>query len=415
MKVMTSPIKSIHGMFKKQKKKKKWHRKCSYFYSKAVLDEKKIIFSCFFGRQYSDSPKALYLQMLNDPYFKDYTFVWSFVDVQAHADILDFQDHRTVLVKNNTDAFLEHLYSAKYWVFNFKTTSTYRKRKDQVFIQCWHGTPLKKLGRDIAVAGNAATNLKDIHRSYLIESKKYDYFISPSGYATDKFISSFGLDVLGKRDIVLELGYPRNDSLVSTNPDEISEIKLKLGIPLDRKVLLYCPTFRDNQYTAGVGHTFELGLNLLRLKETLGDKYVILLRLHYLVANRLDFGQFTNFVYDLSKYDDVNDLYKVSDILITDYSSVFFDYAILRKPIIFYMYDFEEYQSQLRDFYLGLEDLPGEIFYDQVSLIERLDSSNITNIDSQQFDAFIDKYCYLEDGNAADRVITEVFKNETIK
>ena len=405
-------VPSIRKELRKRKKNRTWYKKCRSIFSKSVIDDKKVLFSCFFGRQFSDSPKAIYIQMLNDSRFKDYSFVWAFTNAQEHSEIPELQDSRTTLVQLNTDAFLEQLYSSKYWVLNYKTTPTYLKRDEQVFVQCWHGTPLKRLGRDIHVGGNAATDLKKIHASYLEESSKYDFFISPSRYATDKFTSSFGLDELNKEDIVLEVGYPRNDALAVVNPDDISRIKEELGVPSDKKVLLYCPTFRDNQYTFGVGHTYELGINLLRLKEALSDQYVLLLRLHYLIANKYDFGQFTNFVYDVSHYDDVNDLYKIADILVTDYSSVFFDFAVLRRPILFYMYDLDEYQSQLRDFYLSLDELPGKIVTDETSLINCLKEGPSAHFDERVSDSFVSRFCYLEDGHAAARVINKVFANE---
>lgn len=407
-----SPLANLKNKIQRNRKRRAWRRKCQSYFEKSSVDDRKIIFSCFSGRQYSDSPKAIYEVMLTDPRFETYKFVWAFSRPQDHSDIPALQDARTTIVKTNSPSFLEELYSAKYWVLNYKTTPTYLKHDEQVFVQCWHGTPLKRLGRDIAVEGNAATNLKKIHKSYLDESKKFDYFISPSRYATEKFISSFGLDVLNKEDIVLEVGYPRNDALSHCSLQRVNEIKRSLGIDSDKQVILYCPTFRDNQYRAGVGHTYSLAVNLLRLKEELSDRFVILMRLHYLISNKLDMSQFAGFVFDVSKYDDVNDLYMASDLLITDYSSVFFDYAILRKPVLFYMYDLDLYRSQLRDFYIDLDDLPGEIVCTESDLIDRLKMPDLPSIDAEKYDRFINRFCYLDDGNASRRTIDRIFEHE---
>lgn len=108
-------------------------------------------------------------------------------------------------------------------------------------------------------------------------------------------------------------------------------------------MILYAPTFRDNQHTSGIGYTYNLGINFDELA-VLADNYIILFRTHYFITNLFDFNKYKGFVYDVSNYDDINELYLISDILITDYSSVFFDFANLKKPIIFYMYDLDEYK-----------------------------------------------------------------------
>ena len=378
------------------------------------VNDKQIIFSSFQGRLYSSSPKAIYEYMISNPQFDDYKFIWAFNKPEQKQSL--FTDGRTVLVKYNSKDFFKYLASSKYWIFNFKTPEYFVKKENQIFLQCWHGTPLKRIGMDIEVDGNAATDKKKIHESYLNDAKKYDYFISPSRYATERFVSSFGLKLLDKENIIIEQGYPRNDKLKNFDADDIIEIKRKLNISSDKKVILYCPTFRDDQYKPGVGHTYQLGINLLRLKEKLGDGYFLLLRLHYLVSNKIDISQFKGFALDVSSYDDINDLYLISDVLVTDYSSVFFDFANLNRPMIFYMYDRELYQGTLRDFYLDLKDIPGPIIEDECKLIEAL--RNIDEIAckyQEKIKQFSSVYNYLDDGHATERTIKELMNNENNK
>lgn len=375
------------------------------------VNDKQIIFSSFQGRLYSCSPKAIYEYMINDSQFDDYKFIWAFNKPEQKQNL--FVDGRTVLVKYNSKDFFKYLASSKYWIFNFKTPDYFIKKENQIFVQCWHGTPLKRIGMDIEVDGNAATDKKEIHQSYLDDAKKYDYFISPSRYATERFISSFGLKALNKENIIIEQGYPRNDKLSNFKADDIVEIKRKLNIALDKKVILYCPTFRDDQYKPGIGHTYQLGVNLLRLKEKLGNGYFLLLRLHYLVSNKIDISQFKGFALDVSSYDDINDLYLISDVLVTDYSSVFFDYANLNRPMIFYMYDRELYQGTLRDFYLNLKDLPGPIIEDERKLIGALrNTDEIMCKYQEKIRQFSSVYNYLDDGLATKRTVKELMNNE---
>ena len=140
----------------------------------------------------------------------------------------------------------------------------------------------------------------------------------------------------------------------------------------------------------------------------LQDEYIILFRAHYLVANKFDFAKYAGFIYDVSHIDDINDLYIISDLLITDYSSVFFDYANLKRPMIFYMYDLDLYQEILRGFYLDLEELPGPIVRSENELIAAI--KNSTNVDEEVITRFNKKFNYLEDGQAAKRVVEEVFQ-----
>mgnify|MGYP000910123033 CR=1 FL=1 len=114
---------------------------------------------------------------------------------------------------------------------------------------------------------------------------------------------------------------------------------MSLHKTLRKKVILYAPTWRENQHLPGEGYQFQLPVDFKRWREVLGDEYVILFRAHYFISNSFDFVAFSGFVYDVSQMDDINPLYLAADVLITDYSSVFFDYANLRRPILFFMYD----------------------------------------------------------------------------
>ena len=134
---------------------------------------------------------------------------------------------------------------------------------------------------------------------------------------------------------MLEIGYPRNDLLYAPNKDEIAlELKKKLHIPLDKKTILYAPTWRDNSYVTK-GYTFKLEVDFGKWQEALGDEYVVVFKPHYLIVNDFDIDQYQGFVYFIEANEDISNLYIISDALVTDYSSVFFDYAILKRPIYF--------------------------------------------------------------------------------
>ena len=186
----------------------------------------------------------------------------------------------------------------------------------------------------------------------------------------------------------------------------VQKIKKKLGIENDnRKIILYAPTYRSNQHDAEIGYTYKEEIDFEQLKEKIGKDYIILFRAHYFVANNFDFEKYKGFVFDVSKADDINELYIISDLLITDYSSVFFDYANLKRPIIFYMYDLEHYRDKSNGFYIDLDELPGKIVTTQSKLEEEIQKIDQNNIYNEKYKEFNNKYNYLDDGHATERVV----------
>ena len=365
-----------------------------------------IIFESYMGRQYSCSPKAIYEQMLKNPKFDDFIYVWALRDPSEYYDLS--LNKNTKIIKFGSKEYYKTYSKAKYWVSNSRINEAILKRKDQVYIQCWHGTPLKRLGYDIKYEnGNSMNSSKDIKKKYSQDSKRYTYMISPSKFCTDRFVSAFNLK---DKSIIKELGYPRNDELFKYKQKDVIKIKKRLNIASNKKVILYAPTWRDNQHKSGVGYTYKLGIDFDKLK-SLSDEYVILFRTHYFVANYINLEKYKDFIINVSDYNDINDLYIVSDMLITDYSSVFFDYANLKRPIIYYMYDYDEYKNNLRDFYIKTSELPGPIVKNEDDLV-----SNIKSIDevnkkySEKYRKFNCKYNYLDDCNSSERVIEECIK-----
>lgn len=373
---------------------------------KNKVDDKQIIFASFNGHSFNDSPKAIYNYLKKSKDFKGYRFVWAFENLQKYSYL---KDDSTTLVNIKSKDFLKEAAKAKYWIFNYKIPEYMFPKKEQVFLQCWHGTPLKRLGCDLEHFDNAMNTVSEITKRYEIETSKFTYFLSPSAFASEKFISAWNMKAQGKEDIILEVGYPRNDFLLNFKESDVEKIKKTLDLPKDKKVILYAPTYRDNQYTGKSGYVYDNKVNFDLLKEKLSDEYVILFRAHYFVANSFNFNKYKGFVYNVSDYDDISELYVISDMLITDYSSVFFDYANLKRPIIFYMYDLEEYRDELRGFYFGLEELPGNIVKTEAELIEEIGKTKEFTF-SEKYKNFNDKFNYLDDGNATERAVKVVLE-----
>ena len=388
------------------------YRYLVYAFIKAAnkTDAKAICFKAFNGKSYSCSPKAIYEYMLTQEQFKDFKFIWVFKEPEKHRYLE--KNPNTTLVQDSTRAYLKAMAVSKYWIHNYRVSDHIYPKENQIYVQCWHGTPLKKLGYDITKGDNVLNSIEEIRFKYKVDAAKFKAILSPSRFASEKFISAWNLKAIGKENCVIEQGYPRNDKLFHADEADRQRVRKALGIEgVNKKIIFYAPTWRDNQHDSTIGYTYKTEVDFDKLQEALGEEYIILFRAHYLVANSFDFEKYSGFVYDVSSYDDINDLYIVSDLLITDYSSVFFDYANLRRPMLFYMYDFDAYKNEMRDFYFDIDELPSPIVKDEDGLIEAIRGLDRYMLAyGEKYIAFHNKFNYLDDGHASARVVDAVMR-----
>ncbi len=386
----STALRRIYRKIESNKNQKMFSR----FAKKRPIDQKLIVFEAYHGKKYTCSPKAIYEEMIKDDRFKDFSLVWAFQDIHEYEDVEELK--RAKIVDYNSEAYYEFYAKAKYIVTNSINVKIPSLREGQTYIQTWHGTPLKKLGFDLSTEkGSSLNSLKEIADRYGLESKKINYMVSPSKFTTEKLTSSFRLAEYNSKAQVVETGYPRNDYLINHQQENIIKIKENIGIKDNKKkIILYAPTFRDNSHDSAIGYTYDLGFEINNLKK------------------QLDLEKHKDFIINATDYPEINELYIISDLLITDYSSVFFDFAVLGKPIIFYMYDLKEYRDHIRGFYVDLKELPGEIVEKEENLIKAIRDAAKFTIDSR-YKKFNDKYNYLEDGKASKRVIEECITKHT--
>ncbi len=241
------------------------------------------------------------------------------------------------------------------------------------------------------------------------QSLDWDYLIAANAFSEETFRRCF----MFERDL-LRTGYPRNDILYLEQEERqavADTVRSRVGVPEGKKVILYAPTWRDDEYYGPGRHKFTAPLDMGILKRELGSEYVILLRVHYFVADRMDLSGMQDFVFDVSEYEDIAELYLASDLLITDYSSVFFDYANLGRPILFFTYDLERYRDKLRGFYLDMkQDMPGPLLYTTEEVVDAVRNLQQIRQDYQErYRSFCETYCDWEDGNASQRIVESVF------
>ncbi|QVK12807.1 CDP-glycerol glycerophosphotransferase family protein [Weissella ceti] len=330
------------------------------------VDSKVVLFCSFHGKGYSCNPRAIFEEMRDNPKYAGYTFVFA-------------MNNPNVIIPGAKVVRMRHMkyfyYSlkAKYWVFNSKMANYMYKRKNQVYFQTWHGTPLKRLAHDIQNENQTFYRTKmsyaDMLKTYDVDSEKWDLLLASSNYMRDRYASAFQYST----SKMLMAPYPRNNILLNYDDNYVAKLKEQFKLPDNKKVILYAPTFRDDNYTDS-GYSFQLNVNFEHWYESLGDEYVVLFKPHYLIANTFTISEkLKKFVQFVPANAEINDCYLVSDVLVTDYSSVFFDYALLNRPIYFYMYDFENYKDVLRGFYLDVEsELPNKIIQDESELLDAI-------------------------------------------
>lgn len=355
-------------------------------------DDKLILFNSFGGRKYDDSPKAIYEEMKMDPRFENYRLVWALQDPKK-------SDYDGEVVRCDTLPFFKTALAAKVWITNSSMERGLKFKKARtLYFNTWHGTAIKKMGADIA----------ETNTSFKASLSKEDIMLAQSQYDVDIFSRVFNIP----RERFRIIGLPRNDELVHYSNDRVEAVKKKLGIMNGKKVLLYAPTFREYEKDGNKQVVLNVPIDLKKWQEKLSEEYVVLFRAHYEVAKHMKLDGASMFI-DVSTYPVLADLMIVSDALISDYSSISFDYSVMHKPIYCFAYDYDEYVSH-RGMYLDLsKELPCLIHRNEDDLIDDI-LNNDPNRFMQRVVEFQNKYV-TENGTAAKKSCDEIAKQLMLK
>ena len=358
-----------------------WFRGSIYrIFSNSKLSES-ILFESFQGKVIGDNPYAIFEEVISrNPSFELLFTVNSKTKAPEGANG----------VRHGSLAWLRALASSKVLVNNTNFPSFFRKRSGQTYIQTWHGTPLKRLGRDIVDIVPTGSYLRMMDR----EASYWDFLISPSAYCTEIFARTFGYP-----GTILETGYPRNDILVHQSSKR-DLIRRSLGISDSQQVVLYAPTWRDSQRTA-IGNWKPVNF----LNGSLGPNVTVLFRGHTNTHSAHNEAVAKGAI-DVTEYKNVAELYLAADVLVTDYSSSMFDFSVTGKPMIFLAPDIDDYVTR-RGFYFDFEQLaPGPILRDSSFLRKALESIDNQKTEyAQRYLAWQQKFNKLEDGLASRRVV----------
>lgn len=358
------------------------------------------------GRNISGNPRAIYEKLVELGLDKKYRCYYILNEPQRYRGTLP---GNVKLIKNARMYFYYVMATSGVWVSDTRFQNYIIKRKNVRYIQTWHGTPLKKLALDMESLHMAGDESLDEYKELFRDNAKtWDYLISQNPFSTETFRRAF--DFKGK---MLEIGYPRNDKLFEPREEVwYWSLKKKLGFPTDKKVILYAPTWRDDNFYNKEDYRFPEAMDYEAMRMAFGEEYILVAKFHYMVREKKGWNRWEDFVYPISDACDISELYCLADVLITDYSSVMFDYSLLKKPMYFYAYDLEKYRDELRGFYFDFEkEAPGVISTDTDHLIRAIRSNEWESEEIQmRYRAFCEKYNPFDDGNASQKVIELIEK-----
>lgn len=348
-----------------------------------------VLFDSFSGKVIGDSPLDLFLELKKQK--PELTFYWTIAGNSKAPE-------GAIGLKFESKQWFEALATSQYLVANSALPWYFRKVDGQTYLQTWHGTPLKRLVRDLPDGELTKTYLDLMAR----EAAAWDYLVSPNPFCSEVLPRAFGYS--GK---VLETGYPRNDRLTTHTAEGRQAIRAKLGVTDSKTILaLYAPTWRDYQRT--ITGTWEM-VSYLEPDMIFPDGVQVMFRGHT-NTNRAKSAKVAGAAIDVTLYPDITELYIAADVLITDYSSVMFDFSVTGKPIIFLAPDLERYRAE-RGFYFDFEiQAPGPILNTATEVLETLGKlPEIAKSYQSAYKHWQETYNGLEDGGASKRVIGAVW------
>ncbi len=355
----------------------------------------RIVFDSSLGKSYAGNPKHIYEYLVANGYDTKWDCIWFYETEKYNIPGMSRQ------VQYGRMRYLYYMATAKVWVFDTRQPEWLVRRRGTYYIQTWHGTPLKKLALDMEDVFMVGESDIETYKEHFVKNvKTWDYLISQNHFSTETFRRAFDF-----QKEMLEIGYPRNDILFRENtPEDIRRYRKKLGLPLDKKIILYAPTWRDDEFSDDNKYEFRPQISFEKLRQELSDDYIMVVKYHYLIMDAVDWSPYQGFIYHFDQSRDIAELFLVSDILITDYSSVMFDFSILRRPIFFFAYDLYKYKNELRGFYFSYkQEMPGPISSTTEQLVE-----DIRNYDAslyeEKYKKFTEKYNSVDDGNASRHV-----------
>ena len=382
---------------------------------RAPLKEHAVFYEAFAGNGVLCNPEAIFRALLRSDDLGELQHIWALQNLDEHAaTIAEFADQPNVrFVERDTPAYYSALATSKYLINNSTFPPQFGKREGQIYVNTWHGTPIKAMGYDVPGGG---VDTRNIARNFL----SADYLLASNEAVTDMYLTAYKMRNIFRGRLVQE-GSPRVDRqfLSDEQRAQVRERLTSRGVILDpeQQVILYAPTWKGNFY-APTNDIRQLRARVAELSALIDtSKYRLLLKVHQHVYR---FAMAHKDMRQILVPNDIptNEVLAATDVLVTDYSSIFIDFLATGRPVLFYTPDLNDYESA-RGLYLPLEDWPGPVCSELDELARHIGNLGSGSADDpvvsfgKAYAAARNRYCSLEDGKAADRVVDIVFRGRT--
>ncbi|MDR1791387.1 MAG: CDP-glycerol glycerophosphotransferase family protein [Propionibacteriaceae bacterium] len=352
--------------------------------AQAPVNEQAVFFESNLGKQYTGNPRYIYERMLQT--HPDWTYFWSY---NGDPSVIP---GNPIVFPRSSEAYATHAAEARYLVNNTVLRMWFH-RPESFYLQTWHGTPYKLMHWDRTLNPIERRSSPD----FWVKSRGWDALLSPNAHSSQVFRTAFRYD-----GPILDFGYPAND--IFYDPDRYagvrSRLRAQLSIDAGAPVYLYAPTWRDDGHLGGQMYRFDLLLDVDDFLAHAPAGAVLLVRAHHMSAAEGELAALPEGVIDVSHFDDATELMCAADTLITDYSSIVFDWACSRKPVIYWVPDIDHYTNALRGSYFSLDEInAGPVCRTPAELHTALSST------PTPYDTFYERFCSFHDGHSTTRLL----------
>lgn len=365
------------------------------FHDVLEIESRTVLYEAYGGVSVSCSPMAIFLKLSEDPRFAGWTHIWAVEDISVVPEAL-LSRRDVIFVRRETMLYQRYLATARYLIHNSTYPFYFVRRDGQDYLNTWHGTPLKSLGYDIKDSPmQRANTARNLLQTTMI--------ISPNAHTEHVLLDRYGIRDIYRGTSVIT-GYPRIDLMLNADAAQIAAIRGQLGLASGKPIVLYAPTYR------GLWNSPEIEAQALiaDLQRLESPDYHLVFRGHYF-AEKLILEM--NLPITVARHEiDTCSLLAAVDVLITDYSSIFFDFLPTRRPIIHYVPDWEAYTTE-RGSYFWRDEMPGRLC-DDLPALQGAVRAAIDAPDSfltPAWQAARDRFSALEDGHSTDRVVEAFF------
>ena len=371
-------------------------------YQHQKVENKRILINSQHGANLSGNMFYILKEVCTNPAYSDYDIGVTYGNEKNKKQFIsmmeeyNFSHNKIIYLKNNSKEYAHFLATAGY-LFNDTSFPVYFiKRKEQVYLNTWHGTPLKTLGRSTA---NDYFDIANLQKNFLMA----DYLLYPSEYMKDYMLKDYMLSPLAKNKLLM-CGYPRNEIFFDKNRENALRERFNLE---NKQVIAYMPTWRGNVRDVRTGQSNEISLYLDELDQKLRDDQILYVNLHPYMAKSIKYDYYKH-IYEFPAELETYDFLNCCDVLITDYSSVFFDFAVSKKKIVLFAYDEEKYFKD-RGVYMPFSQLPFPKVRTIDELLSELDKDYILD---EGISKFLDTYCFYEDAEISKKICNTVILNK---